>query len=60
MILYQNCDVQHQVLLWCCGGTPYCVTVDFDSLENDSVTVRDRDSMERERVKIDKLTTHLT
>jgi len=36
-------------------GTPYCVTVDFDSLEDGTVTVRDRDSMEQERVKIDKL-----
>lgn len=36
-------------------GTPWCVTVDFDSLENDTVTVRDRDTMEQERVKIDDL-----
>jgi len=36
-------------------GTPYCVTVDFDSLENDDVTVRDRDSMKQERVKIGEL-----
>ena len=36
-------------------GTPYCVTVDFDSLENDAVTVRDRDSMKQERIKIDEL-----
>lgn len=41
-------------------GTPYCVTVDFDSLEDDSVTVRDRDTMEQERVKIDELIAHLT
>lgn len=33
-------------------GTPYCITVDFDSLEDNAVTVRDRDSMEQERVKI--------
>ena len=33
-------------------GTPYCVTFDFDSLEDDAVTVRDRDTMEQERVKI--------
>lgn len=33
-------------------GTPYCVTVDFDSLEDDSVTVRDRDTLEQVRVKI--------
>ena len=33
-------------------GTPYCVTVDFDSLQNDDVTVRDRDSTLQERVKV--------
>jgi glycyl-tRNA synthetase len=31
-------------------GTPYCLTVDFDSLEDDAVTIRDRDSMAQERV----------
>ena len=36
-------------------GTPYCVTYDFDSGEDGSVTIRDRDSMEQERVKIDDL-----
>ncbi len=36
-------------------GTPYCVTVDFDSLEDGAVTVRDRDTMEQERVKIQEL-----
>ncbi|MBU2219817.1 glycine--tRNA ligase [Patescibacteria group bacterium] len=36
-------------------GTPYCVTVDFDSLEKGDVTVRDRDSMEQERVNISEL-----
>lgn len=33
-------------------GTPYCVTVDFDTLENDTVTIRDRDTMQQERVAI--------
>lgn len=33
-------------------GTPFCVTVDFDTLENDDVTVRDRDTMKQERIKI--------
>ena len=33
-------------------GTPFCVTVDFDTLEDESVTVRDRDTMQQERVKI--------
>ena len=36
-------------------GTPYCVTIDFDSLEDDAVTVRERDSMEQERVATDEL-----
>jgi len=36
-------------------GTPYCVTVDFDSLEDKCVTVRDRDTMEQERVSVDDL-----
>ena len=31
-------------------GTPYCVTVDFDTLEDDAVTVRERDTMTQERV----------
>ena len=33
-------------------GTPYCLTIDFDSLEKDDVTLRDRDTMTQERVKI--------
>ena len=36
-------------------GTPFCVTVDFDTLENNTVTVRDRDTMAQERVAIDEL-----
>ena len=36
-------------------GTPFCVTVDFDSLEDGCVTLRDRDTMVQERVKIDEL-----
>lgn len=36
-------------------GTPYCITVDFDTLENDTVTVRDRDTMEQKRIAIDAL-----
>jgi len=36
-------------------GTPYCVVVDFDSLEDDSVTVRNRDDTSQERVKISEL-----
>ncbi len=36
-------------------GTPYCLTVDFETLENDTVTIRDRDTMVQERVKVEKL-----
>jgi len=36
-------------------GTPYCVTIDFDTLEDDTVTLRDRDSGEQERVPIAEL-----
>ena len=34
-------------------GTPYCVTIDFDTLEDDTVTIRDRDTMEQIRLEID-------
>jgi glycyl-tRNA synthetase len=37
------------------AGTPYCVTVDFDTLEDNTVTLRDRDSMTQERVPLDRL-----
>ena len=40
-------------------GTPLCITVDFESLENKSVTIRDRDSMEQTRMSISKLENHL-
>ena len=36
-------------------GTPFCVTIDFDTLEDNTVTIRDRDTMEQVRVKIDEL-----
>ena len=36
-------------------GTPFCLTVDFDTLKDKAVTVRDRDTMKQERIKIDKL-----
>ncbi|MCQ2409623.1 MAG: glycine--tRNA ligase [Clostridia bacterium] len=41
-------------------GTPYCVTVDFDSLEDNCVTVRERDSMAQVRVPIDELSKYFT
>jgi len=40
-------------------GTPFGVTIDFDTLDDDTVTVRERDSMEQVRVKIDDLESHL-
>lgn len=40
-------------------GTPFCLTYDFDSLEDNCVTVRDRDSMSQERVSIDKLAQYI-
>jgi glycyl-tRNA synthetase len=40
-------------------GTPFCVTIDFDSLEDHRVTVRERDSMTQERIAIDELVDHL-
>jgi glycyl-tRNA synthetase len=40
-------------------GTPYCVTVDFDTLEDRAVTVRDRDTMTQDRVAIDQLERYL-
>ncbi len=40
-------------------GTPYCITIDFDSLENADATVRDRDTMKQERIKIAELKDYL-
>lgn len=40
-------------------GTPYCLTVDFDSLEDDSITIRDRDTMKQERIGIKDLDSFL-
>ena len=40
-------------------GTPYCVTVDFDSLEDQAVTIRERDSMAQERVALDQVGAYL-
>jgi glycyl-tRNA synthetase len=36
-------------------GTPYCITVDFETLEDNAVTIRDRDTMEQERISIDQV-----
>ncbi len=40
-------------------GTPYCITVDFQSLEDDTVTVRDRDTAQQVRIKTDQVAAHL-
>ena len=40
-------------------GTPLCITVDFDTLDDESVTIRDRDTMEQTRIKISKLAKYL-
>ncbi|HET6480369.1 MAG TPA: glycine--tRNA ligase [Actinoplanes sp.] len=40
-------------------GTPFCVTVDFDTLTDDAVTVRDRDTMKQERVALDQIEDYL-
>ena len=41
-------------------GTPYCVTIDFDTAQDNAATVRERDSMKQERIAIDKLVEYLT
>jgi glycyl-tRNA synthetase len=41
------------------AGTPYCITFDFDSLDDSSVTIRDRDSMDQVRIPIDKVLDYL-
>ena len=40
-------------------GTPFCVTVDFDTLEDDAVTVRERDSMNQQRIGLDAVVPYL-
>lgn len=40
-------------------GTPFCITVDFDTLEDNAVTVRDRDTMEQVRIKIEELENYI-
>lgn len=41
------------------AGTPFCITVDFQTLEDDTVTIRNRDTLEQIRLKIDELDTYL-
>lgn len=40
-------------------GTPYCITIDFDSLDDNQVTVRERDSMEQDRIPVDDVVEYL-
>jgi glycyl-tRNA synthetase len=40
-------------------GTPFCVTIDFDTLDDQAVTVRERDSMTQERVALDQVEAYL-
>ena len=40
-------------------GTPVCITIDFDTLEDNCVTVRDRDTMDQERISIDQLESYI-
>ena len=40
-------------------GTPLCITIDYDTLENGTVTVRDRDTMEQIRLPINELESHI-
>ena len=40
-------------------GTPFCVTVDFETAEDQSVTIRERDSMAQERVALDQVESYL-
>jgi len=42
------------------AGTPFCVTVDFDSLEDDTVTIRERDSTKQRRISVDELFSYLS
>ncbi|MDE7158867.1 MAG: glycine--tRNA ligase [Clostridiales bacterium] len=41
-------------------GTPYCITIDFDTLENGTVTLRDRDSMEQQRLTPDEVIAYIS
>jgi glycyl-tRNA synthetase len=41
------------------AGTPYCVTIDFETLDDKAVTVRDRDTLVQERIPIERLVEYL-
>ena len=40
-------------------GTPFCITIDFETADDQSVTIRERDSMAQERVSLDKVASYL-
>ena len=40
-------------------GTPFCITVDHETIEDNTVTIRERDSMEQSRIPINKLRSHI-
>jgi glycyl-tRNA synthetase len=40
-------------------GTPYCITIDFDTLEDDTVTLRNRDTTKQERIKVTDIVTKI-
>ena len=40
-------------------GTPLCVTVDFDTIDDNCVTIRDRDTMEQKRMPIDEIVSYI-
>ena len=53
VVVYLNVIRQDEI------GTPFCITFDFESLEDKKVTVRERDTMEQERVEISELKNYL-
>ena len=40
-------------------GTPYCITIDYDTEKDDCVTIRNRDTMEQERIKIEEISNYI-
>ena len=41
------------------AGTPYCITVDEETINNNTITVRDRDTMEQEIIKLDEIVDYI-
>ena len=41
-------------------GTPYCITIDFDSLAEGTVTIRDRDTMKQNTIKVESISKHMS